>query len=109
MKDMPQKPHAVCIPAPAQGHINPMLQLAKVLHARGFHITFVNTEFNHNRLLRSHGLESVADRQSFRFKTISDGMPDTDEVDCTQDVPMICVTTEKHCLGPFKELLARLN
>jgi hypothetical protein len=28
-----------------------MLKLAKLLHARGFHVTFVNTEFNHRRLL----------------------------------------------------------
>lgn len=49
------KPHVVCIPFPAQGHMTPMLALAKLLHSSGFHITFVNTEFNHRRLLRSHG------------------------------------------------------
>ncbi|XP_024032008.1 UDP-glycosyltransferase 85A3-like [Morus notabilis] len=42
------KPHAVCLPYPAQGHITPMLKLAKLLHQRGFHITFVNTEYNQN-------------------------------------------------------------
>ena len=42
-----QKPHAVCVPYPAQGHINPVLKLAKILHSRGFHITFVYTELNH--------------------------------------------------------------
>ena len=30
---MEQKPHAVCVPFPAQGHITPMLKLAKLLHA----------------------------------------------------------------------------
>ncbi|TVU13631.1 hypothetical protein EJB05_37051, partial [Eragrostis curvula] len=39
-------PHAVCMPYPAQGHVTPMFKLAKLLHARGFHITFVNTEYN---------------------------------------------------------------
>ncbi|BBN67259.1 UDP-Glycosyltransferase superfamily protein [Prunus dulcis] len=38
------KPHAVCIPLPAQGHINPMLKLAKLLHFKGFYITFVHTD-----------------------------------------------------------------
>ncbi|KAK2632847.1 hypothetical protein EUGRSUZ_L00990 [Eucalyptus grandis] len=46
--DMIQKSHAVCIPYPAQGHINPMLNLAKLLHHWGFHVTFVNTEYNHS-------------------------------------------------------------
>ncbi|CAL5035010.1 unnamed protein product [Urochloa decumbens] len=52
--------HAVCMPYPAQGHVTPMLKLAKLLHARGFHVTFVNTEFNHRRLLRSRGAASLA-------------------------------------------------
>ncbi|ONM04642.1 UDP-glycosyltransferase 85A7 [Zea mays] len=40
-----QQPHVVMIPYPAQGHVTPMLQLAKLLHTRGFHVTFVNNEF----------------------------------------------------------------
>ncbi|KAF3335424.1 UDP-glycosyltransferase 85A2-like protein [Carex littledalei] len=73
------KPHAVCIPVPAQGHMTPMLALAKLLHSSGFHITFVNTEFNHRRLLRSHNgdLGSFPD---FQFMTIPDGLPDSDDV-----------------------------
>jgi hypothetical protein len=46
-------PHAVMVPYPAQGHVTPMLQLAKLLHARGFDVTFVNNEFNHRRHLRA--------------------------------------------------------
>ena len=37
-----------------------MLHLAKALHARGFHITYVNSEYNHRRLLRSRGPGSLA-------------------------------------------------
>ncbi|KAL9380618.1 hypothetical protein Peur_026275 [Populus x canadensis] len=59
--DLADKPHAVCIPFPAQGHINPMLKLAKLLHFKGFHITFVNTEYNHRRLLKSRGSSSLDD------------------------------------------------
>uniref|UniRef100_M8BPL4 Glycosyltransferase n=1 Tax=Aegilops tauschii TaxID=37682 RepID=M8BPL4_AEGTA len=32
-----EKPHAVMIPYPAQGHVTPMMKMAKLLHARGFH------------------------------------------------------------------------
>ncbi|KAF4388428.1 hypothetical protein F8388_012405 [Cannabis sativa] len=102
------KPHAVCIPFPAQGHINPMLKLAKLLHSRGFHITFVNTEFNHKRLLKSRGPNSLDGLPSFTFQTIPDGLPPTD-VDATQDIPSLCYSTPRNSLVPFKNLLANLN
>ena len=104
-----EKPHAVCVPYPAQGHINPMLKLAKILHYRGFHITFVNTEYNHKRLLKSRGPDSLNDLPSFQFKTIPDGLPDQSDIDATQDVPSLCVSTQKHCLPPFRSLLLKLN
>ncbi|KAM3382015.1 7-deoxyloganetin glucosyltransferase [Capsicum galapagoense] len=103
-----QKPHAVCIPYPAQGHINPMLKLAKILHHKGFHITFVNTEFNHRRLLKSRGPHALDGLPSFRFKAIPDGLPPCD-ADATQDIPSLCESTTKTCLGPFRDLLAKLN
>ncbi|KAK4284232.1 hypothetical protein QN277_001091 [Acacia crassicarpa] len=103
-----QKPHALCIPAPAQGHINPMLKLAKLLHFRGFHITFVNTDFNHKRLLKSRGPTSLDGLPSFRFETIPDGLPVSD-VDATQDIPSICDSTRRTCLPPFRDLLHKLN
>ncbi|XP_059631336.1 7-deoxyloganetin glucosyltransferase-like [Cornus florida] len=102
------KPHAVCVPFPAQGHVNPMLKLAKILHYRGFHITFVNSEFNHRRLLRSRGPNSLDGFPSFRFETIPDGLPPSD-ADATQDVPSLCDSTKKNCLVPFTDLLSRLN
>ncbi|KAL1336280.1 hypothetical protein HN51_030670 [Arachis hypogaea] len=37
-----KKPHSVMVPFPSQGHINPFLKPAKILHTKGFHITFVN-------------------------------------------------------------------
>ncbi|KAJ1375850.1 UDP-glucuronosyl/UDP-glucosyltransferase [Sesbania bispinosa] len=83
-----KKPHAICIPYPAQGHITPMLKLAKLLHFRGFHITFVNTEFNHKRLLKSRGSDSLKGLPSFRFETIPDGLPESD-VDASQDTPSL--------------------
>ncbi|CAA7047932.1 unnamed protein product [Microthlaspi erraticum] len=103
-----QKPHAVCVPYPAQGHINPMMKVAKLLHAKGFHVTFVNTVYNHNRLLRSRGPNALDELPSFRFESISDGLPETDE-DVTQDIPTLCELTMKNGLAPFKELLGRVN
>ncbi|XP_024008649.1 UDP-glycosyltransferase 85A2 [Eutrema salsugineum] len=104
----PQKPHVVCVPYPAQGHINPMLKVAKLLHAKGFHVTFVNTVYNHNRLLRSRGPNALDGLPSFQFEAIPDGLPETD-VDATQDIPALCESTMKNCLAPFKELLRQIN
>jgi hypothetical protein len=100
------KPHAVCVPFPAQGHINPMLKLAKLLHHRGFFVTFVNSEFNHNRLIKSQN--SLNALPTFRFETIPDGLPPSD-AEATQDVPSLCNSTKKTCLGPLKELVLKLN
>ncbi|KAK3189079.1 hypothetical protein Dsin_028640 [Dipteronia sinensis] len=102
------KPHAVCIPYPAQGHINPMLKVAKLLHSKGFHITFVHTEYNHKRLLKSRGPNSLDGLPDFAFETIPDGLPPTD-ADATQDIPSLCESTSKTCLAPFRHLLSKLN
>ncbi|KAK8648049.1 hypothetical protein V6N13_128811 [Hibiscus sabdariffa] len=101
--------HAVCIPYPAQGHINPMLKLAKLLHHKGFHITFVNTEYNHKRLLRSRGLDSLSDLPDFRFETIPDGLPPTDDDNVTQDVFSLFDSLSVNGLEPFRRILRELN
>nr|XP_027095146.1 7-deoxyloganetin glucosyltransferase-like isoform X1 [Coffea arabica] len=103
-----KKPHAVCVPAAAQGHINPMLKLAKLLHHNGFHITFVNTEFNHRRWLKSRGPDALNGLPDFQFKAIPDGLPPSD-VDATQDIATLFESVDRTCLGPFRELLAELN
>ncbi|CAA7027266.1 unnamed protein product [Microthlaspi erraticum] len=76
--------------------------------AKGFHVTFVNTVYNHNRLLRSRGPNALDGIPSFRFEAIPDGLPETD-LDATQDIPALCESTMKNCLAPFKELLQRIN
>ncbi|KAL6531690.1 hypothetical protein OROMI_028053 [Orobanche minor] len=102
------KPHAVCIPYPAQGHVNPMLKLAKLLHHKGFHITFVNSEYNHRRLLKSRGPSALDGLPDFCFAAIPDGLPSSD-ADATQDIPSLCASTTTTCLEPFCKLLAELD
>ncbi|KAK6938142.1 hypothetical protein RJ641_031650 [Dillenia turbinata] len=111
MGSFPQenKPHAVCLPFPAQGHVNPMLKVAKLLHAKGFHITFVNSEYNHRRLLKSRGAQALRGLPSFRFATIPDGLPPSDDDDVTQHVPSLCESTRGTCLAPFRDLVNDLN
>ncbi|XP_037482856.1 7-deoxyloganetin glucosyltransferase-like [Triticum dicoccoides] len=103
-----KKPHAVFVPFPAQGHITPMMKLAKIFHCKGFHVTFVNTEYNHRRLVRSRGPDAVAGLSDFRFATIPDGLPPSD-ADATQDIPSLCNSIMTTCLPNLKNLLHDLN
>ncbi|CAN6547651.1 unnamed protein product [Malus baccata var. baccata] len=102
------KPHVVCIPFPVQSHIKGMLKFAKLLHHRGVHITFVNTEFNHNRFLKSLGPNSLHGLPDFRFETIPDGLQSSDE-DTTQNVFLLGEAIRKNFLAPFLELLKKLT
>ncbi|KAI3452224.1 hypothetical protein Pfo_008889 [Paulownia fortunei] len=47
------KPHVIVVPYPAQGHVIPMLELSQWLVKQGVEVTFVNTEFNHERVVKS--------------------------------------------------------
>ncbi|KAI5583514.1 hypothetical protein BDE02_06G019500 [Populus trichocarpa] len=107
-KILADKPHVICIPCPAQSHVKAMLKLAKLLHYRGFRITFVNTEFNHRRMLKSRGPYSLNGLPDFRFESIPDGLPPSDE-NATQDTQAILEACKKNLLAPFNELLAKLN
>ncbi|KAL5197489.1 hypothetical protein ABZP36_001001 [Zizania latifolia] len=101
--------HVVVVPYPAQGHVAPMMQLARLLHARGAHVTFVHTRFNYGRLLRAKGEAAVRPASSaaagFRVEVIDDGLP----LSVPQhDVAALVDSVRRNCLAPFRELLARL-
>ncbi|CAN0909873.1 (R)-mandelonitrile beta-glucosyltransferase, partial [Linum grandiflorum] len=103
-----RRPHAVCVPYPAQSHVKASLKFAKLLHHRGFHITFVNTEFNHNRFLNSGGSRALDGLPNFRFATIPDGVPPSD-AGATQDIPSLSDSAMRFMVTPFRELIGRLN
>ncbi|KAF3445115.1 hypothetical protein FNV43_RR14808 [Rhamnella rubrinervis] len=89
-------------------HIKAMLKIAKLLHSKGFRVTFVNTEFNHNRFLKSLGPNSLDDFPDFRFETIPDGLPSSD-ANATQDLISLGESLRRNALGPLLELLRRLS
>lgn len=51
--------HAIVVPMPGQGHINPMMQLAKKLASKGIAITFVLTQSWHNIITKAHSTTRV--------------------------------------------------
>ncbi|KAJ4798019.1 UDP-Glycosyltransferase superfamily protein [Rhynchospora pubera] len=99
-----KKPHAVFLPFPAAGHANPLMQLAEILHSRGFHITFVYTEHFYRQLVKSGGSNSIPDlAPDFQFVCLPDNLPAT-----LPDIGTKCTLTQKNCTEPFKNLLRQL-
>ncbi|KAJ4883680.1 UDP-glycosyltransferase 76C3 [Raphanus sativus] len=59
----------IMFPLPIQGCINPMFQLAKILHSRGFSITVIHTRFN---------APKASNHPLFTFLEIPDGLSETE-------------------------------
>ncbi|KAF4380232.1 hypothetical protein F8388_024525 [Cannabis sativa] len=68
-------PRVLIFPIPAQGHVSPMLKLAELLAMSGLHVTFLNTDHIHNRLIKYTDVKTRCTKYpGFLFKTISDGL-----------------------------------
>ena len=50
---MMKGPHVIAIPYPAQGHVILLLEVSQCLVNFNFRITFVNTKFNHECVLKA--------------------------------------------------------
>lgn len=79
------KLHAVLIPVPYQGHINPLINLAIKLASKGITVTFIHTQYVHYTLTKTHHNNTGNEVDFFsearksgldiRYSTISDGFP----------------------------------
>ncbi|KAI3690944.1 hypothetical protein L2E82_49157 [Cichorium intybus] len=101
-----KKPHVIFIPLPAQSHVKAMLKLAQLLHHNGLQITFINTDFIHNRLLKSGGVHSLDGSDGFQFASIPDSIPRTSEDD--DGTELLLYYVETHLLDPFLDLATKL-
>ncbi|XP_076900149.1 UDP-glycosyltransferase 85C1-like [Bidens hawaiensis] len=79
-----KKPHVLFIPSPAQSHIKCMLKLARLLNHKGLSVTFINTQTNQKRLIKSGGTRWLDDTPNFQFKTVPDGLPSATEDDAVE-------------------------
>ncbi|XP_026403227.1 UDP-glycosyltransferase 86A2 [Papaver somniferum] len=85
MANSNQKPHAIFIPYPLQGHVIPSVHLAIKLASKGFTISFINTQFIHHQILKSQSkTNTIADDifvesrklgLDINYYTVSDGLP----------------------------------
>ncbi|KAL1808491.1 hypothetical protein ACET3Z_025481 [Daucus carota] len=69
-------PHVLFMPIPLQSPVNCMLKLAELLCMADIHVTFLNIDHFHSRLLQYTDVESRFSKYpGFCFQTISDGLP----------------------------------
>lgn len=104
-----RRPHAVVVPYPAQGHINPCMQLAKQLALQGYTITFVNTEHNHARIVASQPQQAALLQEEgfdIRFKHIPDGLPQ--DHNRMSDLGILSHAIDTHMPSPFEALVTDL-
>ena len=77
------KAHFVFVPLMFQGHVIPAAHLALRLAARGFTVTFVNTESVHQQTARALGVDrrgcdifaGARGSEDVRYELVSDGFP----------------------------------
>nr|CAB3482272.1 unnamed protein product [Digitaria exilis] len=101
------RPHAVVVPYPGSGNINPALQLSKLLRRHGVFITFVVTEHNLRRVQAAEGA-MAGGCEGFRIEAIPDGMLDADRDGQDYDIGLSKATT-KLFAAPLRDLVARLR
>ncbi|MCO5557671.1 hypothetical protein L7F22_011240 [Adiantum nelumboides] len=101
------RPHVLVFPCPAQGHINPLMQLSQYLaSSHDFLITFVNTEHNHLRILGSNS--SPLPYSNIIMLGLSDGLP-LDDLSRTADLKKLMQSIEVHMLPLLEQLILHIN
>ncbi|KAL7256587.1 hypothetical protein ACSBR1_010511 [Camellia fascicularis] len=68
------KPHVLAIPAPAQGHVLPMLEMMQCLVRHGFKVTLVNTEFTQERVINASAVKDNIIEDHIHLVSIPDGL-----------------------------------
>ncbi|GLJ48474.1 hypothetical protein SUGI_1023230 [Cryptomeria japonica] len=85
-----RRSHAVLVPFPAQGHINPMMRLANKLVEQGFVISFINTDYNYFRIAQAN-------------KSIANGS------DFWEDIAKLCHVTENIIISFVNNLIGEMK
>ena len=71
--------HVLVLPFPAQGHVNPLMHLSHKLAQHGFKVTFVNTDFNHKRVVGAMNEKVNLVGTSVELISIPDGLGPEDD------------------------------
>ncbi|GMI88958.1 UDP-dependent glycosyltransferase 76B1 [Hibiscus trionum] len=97
MEKQQKSRHLVLVMLPLQGHITPMLQLATILHSKGFSITILHPEFNS---------PNPSDHPEFTFVSIPDKLTKSQLSD--NDVAGFMQSLNKNCAAPLQQCLNKV-
>ena len=75
---MGRQAHVLMIPVPGQGHVAPLIKLAHRISDHGIMVTFVNSDFIHEKVVAALPEEATA-RSRIRLVSIPDGLDRGDD------------------------------
>ncbi|KAK6261712.1 hypothetical protein QUC31_007528 [Theobroma cacao] len=102
---MARQPHVMVIPHAAQGHVAPLMKLSLQIAAHGVKVTFVNTEFIHEKVKAS--LPAKAEQQSLiNLVSIPDGLEPEDD---RQDFVKLTESMLRVMPGHLRNLIENIN
>ncbi|XP_010067473.2 UDP-glycosyltransferase 76F1 [Eucalyptus grandis] len=87
----------ILFPHPFQGHMNSMIQLGRILHAQGFSITIIHTNFN---------APDPSSHPHFAFRSIPDGIDQSKA--STLGIGNLLALLDVQCAVPFEECLREM-
>ena len=100
-------PHILAIPYPAQGHVIPLMELSQCLAKQGFKITFVNTEYNHRRVMTAKLAEKdYLDDERISLVSIPDGLELWED---RKEIGKLTESISRVMPGKLEELIDRIN
>ncbi|BFG26558.1 hypothetical protein CerSpe_128320 [Prunus speciosa] len=98
-------PHIVAVPFPAQGHVIPLMELSQCLVNHGFTVTFVNTDYNHKRVVNA-----LADESQFTDRIHLVSLPDGLEPwEDRNELGQLCEAIQRVMPGKLEELIEKIN
>ncbi|KAL1809630.1 hypothetical protein ACET3Z_026620 [Daucus carota] len=98
-------PHILAIPYPAQGHVMPMMELAQKIAKQGFKVTFVNTDFNHNRVVNALSKENDFG-DGIRLVSVPDGLEPWED---RTDLGKLSESMVRVIPGKLEEIIENVN
>ncbi|KAK9176383.1 hypothetical protein WN944_028400 [Citrus x changshan-huyou] len=98
-------PHILVFSTPAQGHVIPLLEFSQCLAKHGFRVTFVNSEYNHKRVMKSLEGKNYLGEQ-IRLVSIPDGMEPWEE---RTDPGKLIEKVLQVMPGKLEELIEEIN
>lgn len=101
------RPHVLAVPYPAQGHVIPLMELAQWLANHGIRVTFVNTDFNHRRIVKSLSCaDSDSINELINLASIPDGLEPWED---RNDLGKLAVALPKAIPQGLEALIEKIN